>query len=153
VHAEGSATITANFGGASASVFVNGGDANDAVGGAGQGAGTDTSPATDAADETPSATETAADETPSAVETAAEESSAPVTVGREISVLHPPKAASENDDGGVQNWRTDEPATGAAELPIIREDNPAIVFAAAAALAMFLLGALFKFTAYNKEIL
>jgi hypothetical protein len=151
VHTEGSATITASFGGASASVLVNGGDAD----GAGNGSGAEG----EAAEQAPPEGETAAEASP-AGEAAAEaspaidaEASAPAMIGREISVLPPPKTASEGTDGGVQNWRTDEMAAGAAELPIIREDDPAVLFAAAAALAFLLLGALFKFTTYKKEIL
>jgi hypothetical protein len=73
-------------------------------------------------------------------------------IGREISVLRPPMARSEGDEGGVQNWRAGEMADGAVELPIIREDSPATVFAALAALAVFILGALFKFTTYTHAI-
>lgn len=141
VHSEGEATVTANFGGASASVVINGA----ATGGAATGA--------DAGGETPARTESETGVSTPSEEAAPADTPDRVTIGREISVLGPPKAASESDAGGVQNWRGEEMAEGASELPVILEKNPAVLFAAALALIIFALGGLLKFTAYNKEIL
>jgi hypothetical protein len=137
VHREGEATVTARFGGASASVLING-----AAAGGGSSAGGDGGETSPEAGSSAPAEEAAPSETPGRV-----------TIGREISVLGPPKAASESDAGGVQNWRGEEMAEGASELPVILEKSRAVLFAAAAAFIIFALGGLLKFTAYNKEIL
>jgi hypothetical protein len=120
VHGEGSATVTAQFGGANASVLVNG---------------------------EPGAAASEAASAPSSAE--ASEAKAARVIAREISILPPPEALSEDDAGGVQNRRTEEMGEDAAELPIIPEDNPLLPAAAAAACGLFALGGATKFARFK----
>jgi hypothetical protein len=121
VHREGAATVTARFGDASASVLVNGK----------QGAG--------------------ASDAPQGAKALPELSAASEArpVGREMSILNPPKVASEDDAGGVQNWREEEMGETAAELPVIPEDNPLLPAAAAVACGLFALGGAVRFARFK----
>jgi hypothetical protein len=146
VRAEGSATIAASYGGATATILVNGkpggGGAPEADGGAGD--------AEDAARETsPAETETA--EAASQGEQAAvapQDAAKKTRVGREIAVLNPARAESEGDKGGVQNWRDAEMSDTAVEMPLIKENLPLIPLAVLA-LALFLLGGLVECVRYR----
>ncbi|MDR2296624.1 MAG: Ig-like domain-containing protein, partial [Clostridiales Family XIII bacterium] len=122
VHGEGTATVTARFGGASASVLINGKPGGGASG---------------------------AEEAPPAAAEEAEAADAPLMIGRELSILPPPEVASEDDVGGVQNSREEELGENAVELPIIPEENPLLPAAAAVACALFALGGATKFARFK----
>jgi hypothetical protein len=115
VRAEGSATVTASYGGATATILVNG------------------KPGGSGAPEADGGAQDAAKKT---------------RVGREIAVLNPARAESEGDRGGVQNWRDEEMADTAVEMPLIKEDLPLIPLAALA-FALFLLGGLVECARYR----
>ncbi|MDR2355158.1 MAG: Ig-like domain-containing protein [Clostridiales Family XIII bacterium] len=122
VRGEGTATVTAQFGGASASVRING-----KPGGGGGAPETTRAPSFADMSEAKDATR----------------------IGRELSILHPARVVSEDDAGGVQNRREEEMGEDAAELPIIPEDNPLLPAAAAVACALFALGGATKFACFK----
>jgi hypothetical protein len=68
-----------------------------------------------------------------------------------FSILPPPKAESENHDGGVQNWREDEMAESAVALPTIANDPP-MLGAGIAAAAFFALGGAMKFIRFKRQV-
>jgi hypothetical protein len=53
--------------------------------------------------------------------------------------------------GGVQRWRDQAMSETAAELPKIRLDNPLLIPAAWGALLLFLCGAVYRVTQFNRE--
>jgi hypothetical protein len=157
VHSEGTATITAYLNGVeSGSILVNGtpgttiDNPNNGETGTDDGNGSDNGNATQTT--VPQATPgTAASPTQpiASAQPAAPVEAKPVMLGREISILPPPVTQSENDEGGVQNWRADEMADTAVELPIIDEDNPMLVVAAVAFAVLFVCGGVFKLVQFK----
>ena len=68
----------------------------------------------------------------------------PELIGRELSIIASSDYQSNSDLGGVQNWRRDEMASTAVELPIIpNEVKMTYIFIA---LILFFLGGLVEFT-------
>jgi hypothetical protein len=126
VRKEGAATVTARFGGASASVLVNGRPGD---GGA----------------------RAAASAPPSPADAGASTARDAPKIGRELSILPPPKAASADDAGGVQRWREEEMGEDAAELPVVPEENPLLPAAAATAFALFALGGATRFARFRSD--
>jgi hypothetical protein len=146
VRREGAAVITASLGDASASVAVNG------VPGAGrnQSEGTDTN--TNAAETSESETnesETAATAPESPAVTPVE--AVPV---QEVGSVSPvaPATVTENQLGGVQNWRVYEMSVTAVEMPVIEENRPLLRVTAGVMAGLFLLGFLWRWQRYRLDI-
>ncbi|MDR1589150.1 MAG: Ig-like domain-containing protein [Oscillospiraceae bacterium] len=88
----------------------------------------------------------AAEAAESGPETETPQGEAPVLRGFEL------KAVSAGDEGGVQNWRGEEMADTAVELPVIQEDNPMLPAAAAVFALIFIAGGLWRFILYKKSV-
>ena len=141
VHSEGTAVITAAFGGSTASVVVNG------TPGEGQGAAAGETPPGGGSGETPAPEEppeSAPPEEPSQdPEPAGDPESAPPAAEEVVpadtpqSIL-PETAGTESQTGGVQNWRVYEMSETAVELPVIEEDNPLLAVTLWCTLGLFL---------------
>jgi hypothetical protein len=124
VHAEGSALITASFGGAEFSVSVSGTAAGGAAADGGE-----------------------------AAEEAAEEAPVPaVAAETPLALVLRPAAISREDIGGEQSRRTEEMAETASELSDISAPNPLLPPAGAALALSFAAGALSRFARYRADI-
>jgi hypothetical protein len=71
---------------------------------------------------------------------------------REFSILAPAKVQSQSQNGGVQQWRTDEMADTAVELPIIPEENPMLPVMLIGIIAMFAIGGCIEFITFKKQV-
>ena len=150
VHAEGSATIMARIGDSVATMVVNGSPGEVVQGNGGTGGSTGGEPSTDdTAPPTNAYPSVAPSETVTEI---APNTSQSTIIGREISILPPPAAQSDGDEGGVQNWREGEMSATAVELPIIVEDNSMLVAVAIAAIAVLLLGGATELIRYRKQM-
>jgi len=70
-----------------------------------------------------------------------------VLLGRELSIISSSAADSPSDDGGVQNWRREEMAQTAVELPVIPPDvQTTYVFIA---ISLFFTGGIFQYARYK----
>jgi hypothetical protein len=145
VHAEGTATITAYINGVEAgSIAVTGKDGGNSTAGVAPAAPPDAPNAGQiepAAPDNPNdgqTTPTAPDNPADPVQPQPAAVPEDVILGREIEVI-----ASQNDEGGVQNWRGDEMADSAVELPIIPKDLQLLYFFAAA--AILALGGIYEY--------
>lgn len=133
VTGEGSAVITASFGGASAQLTVNG--SNDADDDAGAGAG-------NTGDADASGNASGADSPQSAQQSG--------KMTGDVTNPVPAKVISADDIGGVQNWRMYEMASDAAPLAPQEEDNamlPVMGGAAAGLLCAGVIGRALRFRA------
>jgi hypothetical protein len=73
-------------------------------------------------------------------------------VGYPLSILPGANVQAIGNDGGVQNWRTDEMAANAIALPNIARKNPMVVVMAVGALAFVLVGGGVKLITYRKSV-
>jgi hypothetical protein len=71
---------------------------------------------------------------------------------REFSIIAPAKVQSQSQNGGVQNWRTDEMADSAVELPIIPEENAMLPVMFVGTIAMFAIGGCIEFITFKKQV-
>jgi hypothetical protein len=171
VHAEGSATITARYAGQSVSVLVRGTAAPSPDAGTGgmsgqatDGGGGDADAVAPSAVEPPGPLDEADAAAVAAAQAAQGETAAlpaqdAVAPGpqppreaariamREVSILPAPLAASLGDEGGVQNWRRDEMAAGAVELPAIPQQIRLGYIAAT--IAIFILGGIWEYARFR----
>lgn len=140
---EGTAVITARYGDASASITVSGKAGGDTSGGA-----ENESPPANTEEDASREPEPVRAEPAPEPEPARPKPESAVT-GREVSILPNPKAQSEGTEGGVQNWRADELAPDAVELPVIPPGSPGgfVVIAA----SVFICGGLYRVMRYRRE--
>jgi hypothetical protein len=174
---EGSATVTAQYGDQAVAVLVNGrpsqtgsgvgaserpggGDAGVTDGGsAPSGAGAIEELPPDAGQPPPDATPPAADEAPAQTPPEIEAGGAPAPAESDGARGGSPRligielrAVSAGDDGGAQNWRREEMADTAVELPVIQADNPMLPAAAAVFALIFVVGGLWRLVLYKKSL-
>jgi hypothetical protein len=73
-------------------------------------------------------------------------------IAREFSVIAPATVQSQSENGGVQNWRRDEMADSAIELPIIPEETAMLPVMLIGTIAMFLVGGGIEFITFKKQV-
>jgi hypothetical protein len=165
VHAEGTATITAKVGDSVATLIVNGvpgekidgvaiASPNPAVDGSTGGTpdGTGTSGGTGTPGETSdSPAESTAKPQPSAQPVIPSE---PIVIKDTITgyEIRPAAKSESSDNGGVQQWRDDEMADTAVELPIIPEDNAMVPVMVWGSLAFLIVGGGVEFMIFKKQV-
>jgi hypothetical protein len=71
---------------------------------------------------------------------------------REFSIIAPAKVQSQSENGGIQNWRTDEMADSAIELPIIPEENAMLPVMLFGTIAMLAIGGGMELITFKKQV-
>jgi hypothetical protein len=71
---------------------------------------------------------------------------------REFSIIAPAKVQSQSENGGVQQWRKEEMADTAVELPVIPEENAMLPVMLIGTIAMFAIGGVVEFITFKKQV-